>query len=545
MALNGLSDLLKFMAALSLLFANTASGTQLSIALKDYPGTSAVIDINPNACPETIPVTINANNKDEFNQGGMLRKVMVWAQMNIQLTCPDIRVIQVKGMVDGVPVYTGSAQRTENWRLVDASPAASSPLAQQGSERTTGQSSVSEQKPQTRSAKLTPQMQPQPSQSETQYSVSTSIQQCDLLASHPDDPEAYSSGVTDEKLNANAVIQTCKTAVRAEPKIPRLHFQLARGYLKADQFENAIEQLLDAAQEGHGGALAYLGDIHVDGGPGIEADPKLAQSLYERAVASGFEPAKKILAEFEDKTDEFAKAELEENANEKINNTENSGKLRAYVMPGIVDNIYNRKFSAIEYSEAWVKDYLFNIADNIKAICESNFTQKEVDDLKAEIDVDHFNIGETKIVANVMGPLVKLAEALKDPKKFMSEEIKRSSPYDDPFTAGLEDTKALFERHSCRTQGLAQFAKNLKAYVHNDEAPLPGPNAIMNACLKDPPPSKYKASDFCICFAGGLKDSRVSQANRKELPKNFKETAIKIMNIDRNRSQFQGCRSGI
>ena len=108
----------------------------------------------------------------------------------------------------------------------------------------------------------------------------------------------------------------------------------------------------------------------------------------------------------------------------------------------------------------------------------------------------------------------------------------------------MKDTEALFQRHICKTPGPAKFAKNLKGYVENEEAPLPATNAIMNACLRDPPPSKYKASDFCTCFAGGLNNARVSQANRKGLTSNFKDAATRIMNIDRNRGVFQACRTG-
>lgn len=370
------------------------------------------------------------------------------------------------------------------------------------------------------------------------------VQECDALAAHPDDPEAFTTGISDEKLNAPTTIRACEAAVKAEPQTPRLHFQLARGYLKANNIESAIEQLIAAGEQGHGASLAYLADLHVEGAPGIDADPALARSLYERSVASGFQPAKKILAEFEDKTAEYAKAETEEHEPAKSAGATNSANLKPYVIPGIVDNIYNRKFDNIEYREAWVKEYLFNIADNIRAICESNFTQREVDRLKAEADADHFNLGQARLGATLMGGMALLAQAMKNPNEFMSQAASSGSASEDPFDVAMKDTEALFQRHMCKTPGLAQFAKNLKAYVQNDEAPLPATNAIMNACLKDPPPSKYKASEFCLCFAGGLSNASVSQANRKGLTKNFKETAINIMNIDRNRGQFQACRSG-
>ena len=98
--------------------------------------------------------------------------------------------------------------------------------------------------------------------------ASAAVRLCDVLAAHPDDPEAFAAGVADAKLDAKAAIAACEQAVKAEPQTPRLHFQLARGYLKADRFENATEQLIAAA----------------------------------------------ILKEFEDKTAEFEKAEQDEAA---------------------------------------------------------------------------------------------------------------------------------------------------------------------------------------------------------------------------------------
>lgn len=370
------------------------------------------------------------------------------------------------------------------------------------------------------------------------------VQECDALAAHPDDPEAFTAGISDEKLNAPTAIRACEAAVKAEPQTPRLHFQLARGYLKANNIESAIEQLIAAGEQGHGAALAFLADLHVEGAPGIDADPALARSLYERSVASGFQPAKKILAEFEDKTDEYAKAEAEENVAAKSSVATNSATLKPYVMPEIIENIYNRKFDDIRFNESWTKEYLFNIADNIRAICESHFTQREVDSLMANAKADHYRIGQAAVGAAVLGSMAALVDALKNPGAYMPQAASSGSVSEDPFDVAMKDTEALFQRHMCKTPGLAQFSKNLKAFVENDEAPLPAPDAIMNACLSNPPPSKYKPMDFCLCFGGGLDKARVSQVHRKNLVKNFRETAIAIMTIDRNVSQFRGCRSG-
>lgn len=138
------------------------------------------------------------------------------------------------------------------------------------------------------------------------------VQLCDEGGAHPDDPEAVSAGVANDKIDTTSLIAACEGAVKIDGKTPRLRFQLARGLLLIDLFEPAVEQLVAAAEEGHGASLAYLADLHLQGAPGIEADPALAQSLYQQAVASGFAPAQAILNEFQDRTEEFTQAEKEE-----------------------------------------------------------------------------------------------------------------------------------------------------------------------------------------------------------------------------------------
>ena len=147
-----------------------------------------------------------------------------------------------------------------------------------------------------------------------QADLAKAVNQCDALAAHPQDPEATVAGVVDEKVNAPAAISSCELAIKQNGVPPRLRFQLARAYLGAGRLEDAVEQLLAAAEEGHGASLAYLADIYLDGVPGIEADPDLAYSLLEKAVEAGFAPAKAVMAEFKDVTKEVAEADAEEAA---------------------------------------------------------------------------------------------------------------------------------------------------------------------------------------------------------------------------------------
>jgi len=368
---------------------------------------------------------------------------------------------------------------------------------------------------------------------------------CDGLAAHPDDPEAVRPGVTDEALVARSVLIACEAAVRDAKETPRLRFQLARGYLKADRTEDAVEQLVSAAEQGHGGALAYLGDLYLHGAPGIEADPSVAHGLYQNALASGFAPAEALLEQYEDWTAELAKAEAEEQEELAREQAAAAAGIpyAKYHKPDIIENIFARRFDNIPYNEAWVKLYLYYVADNIRAICEGGFTQSEVHALENASNADVFNLDKSALAAGVQGGLAALAAMMKNPLVFVQQEA--AAQAEDPFEPSLNDTAALLQRHGCNTKDIERLAVNLKAYVHNEDAPIPPPDGIVNACLNDPPPSKYNKADFCLCFAGGLHSASVPQGHRKRLLTDFKEAAIAIMDRENNKHQFQACRYGI
>lgn len=119
---------------------------------------------------------------------------------------------------------------------------------------------------------------------------------CDQSAAHPDDPKKGRkiNGIKDDDLDIPTAIKNCTAAVDLAPDLPRMQFQLARAYLAGNRVEEAIELLNDASTAGHGGAIAYLGDIMLYGLAGFESDPELAKSLYQQASKAGFKPAAQL-----------------------------------------------------------------------------------------------------------------------------------------------------------------------------------------------------------------------------------------------------------
>ena len=341
---------------------------------------------------------------------------------------------------------------------------------------------------------------------------------CDQTAAHPDDPLARSKGITDADLDASAVITNCEAEVAADPVSPRLPFQLARGYLKAGRAEDAIEQLVVAAKGGHGGALAYLGDLYLDGGAGFEADPVLAHSLYERAAKAGFTPAKTILAQFEDVTDSEGAATSTLDVNTKYNN------------PEIVDNILKGDLDAVPFGELYTKAYLANMAENISGTCEGHFTSREVSMLKLEAVEKSVEMTAEAGLTSLMGMLMGVAQMVQNPGAFVHQQAEAAIDQDQLPEQAMKDTFTFINRYGCSSREMGQFSRNLVSYIRNEGAPRMSTDQMYSQCQREARPTgRYDAKNFCMCFVSAMSQTGVSRANRKGLSSDFWGTAQKMM----------------
>lgn len=343
---------------------------------------------------------------------------------------------------------------------------------------------------------------------------------CDQVAAHPDDPVARSKGITDANLDASTVITYCEAEVAADPVSPRLPFQLARGYLKAGRVEDAIEQLVTAAKGGHGGALAYLGDLYLDGGAGFEADPVLAYSLYERAARAGFTPAKTILAQFEDVTNS-------EDANAATAALDVNTK---YINPEIVDNVLTGDLDAVPFDELYTKAYLANMAENISGACEGHFTRREVSMLKLEAVEKSVEMTAEAGLTNLMGMLMGVAQMVQNPGAFVHQQAEAAIDQDQLPQDAMKDSFALMNRYGCGSRELGQFSRNLVSYIRNEGAPRMSTDQMYSQCQREARPTgRYDAKNFCMCFVSAMSQTAVSRANRKGLSSDFWGTAQKMM----------------
>jgi TPR repeat protein len=352
---------------------------------------------------------------------------------------------------------------------------------------------------------------------------------CDRLAAHLNDPEARAAGVGDDALDADAVVGVCGAEAAADPAAARLSFQLARGYLKAGRAEEAVESLVAAAKGGHGGALAYLGDIYLDGAAGLEADPALAHALYRQASAAGFAPARAMLAQFEDYTERAAAVDDAEASGASESAAAPPDDVK-FLNPEIVDNVIRGELDAVPYGELYTKMYLVHMAENISGECGEQFSGAQIDALKRDAALKSVDMTPESGLAMLMGALMGAAHMTQNPEAFLGQQIKAAQEQDRLPTDAMKDAFALMRRHPCGSRELGQFSRNVVSYVRNEGAPRMSTNQMFASCQQEARPTgRYDAKNFCMCFVSAMSQAAVSRADRKGLASDFWPTAQRMM----------------
>jgi hypothetical protein len=125
-------------------------------------------------------------------------------------------------------------------------------------------------------------------------SVTDIVQECDVLAAHPSDPQRVSEGVADDRIVARLAIVACETAIKADAADPRHVFQLGRALLASGRKADATPQFQKAADRGYAAAWAYLGDAY-QFGYGVPVDLEKARGAYIKSVQGGFQAASDLV----------------------------------------------------------------------------------------------------------------------------------------------------------------------------------------------------------------------------------------------------------
>lgn len=489
-------------------------------------------------CQDNVIVSIKAPTSESFGGDRLtLQRMLGQIRLFLEEECPQAKAVRIAGVVEPEgTVFLGAASKAAGWALTTGAPA----LA------------ITASKP---SEAPRPSFQPLNKTTDSAVvPIHNVIQMCDRLGAHPDDPEAFARGVDDVSLNAHEVISACESAIKHDKISPRLAFQLGRGYLKAEQVEDAIEQFIKAAKEGHGGALAYLGDIHLDGGPGIDPSPSAAYALYSKAAASGFIPANKMLEQFEDYTDRVVAADREEKqlqAKPNIGSVSSSSSGMTYINPDIIENLLRGDLDAVSNNEAWVKEYLVEVADSISQECKMHFTSADVKYLRTTAALTGLDMTPGGGFAGVINAVERVQKLLSPSmnggsigagvQTMIGDARDADNAYMKLLEEAIKDSFVLMTKNKCGSQRLSSFSKSLTAYINNDDAPRQSVDQLIQSCQKTENKANSKEGyQFCVCIARKLIDgASMTRAERKGLARDFQGGAQRI--IDKNKNHFRQC----
>lgn len=127
-------------------------------------------------------------------------------------------------------------------------------------------------------------------------SVFRFVQDCDILAAHPDDPQRMADGIGDDQIVPRLAILACEDAIDLDPEEPRFAFQLGRALLAVGQQDDAFALFQTASGADYAAAWAYLGDAH-QFGLGTPVDGQQAYQAYQKALDLGFLAAEGQIAQ--------------------------------------------------------------------------------------------------------------------------------------------------------------------------------------------------------------------------------------------------------
>jgi TPR repeat protein len=176
------------------------------------------------------------------------------------------------------------------------------------------------------------------------------VQECDILAAHPDDPERMAEGVPDDRIVPRLAIRACKEATKGDATDPRFAFQLGRALLTQGKKKESFEQFRKAAGANHAAGLAYLGDAY-QFGHGVEADLQKALDAYKKAAERGFEKAQGQIEQMTFNKDLYT-----------------LDLLNLFFSQSFLD--LNMKSDSIESATKWiVRSYVFSLTQKLMAEC--------------------------------------------------------------------------------------------------------------------------------------------------------------------------------
>jgi hypothetical protein len=132
-----------------------------------------------------------------------------------------------------------------------------------------------------------------------EVSVLDDVEECDLLAADPSDPQRVSEGVADNGIIPRLAVRACELADRQRPAELRFAFQLARALIASNRATQAKAHLERAASGHYGAAIAALADLRAEaiGTQSASATERLsaaraalreAVAMHDQALRAGY-----------------------------------------------------------------------------------------------------------------------------------------------------------------------------------------------------------------------------------------------------------------
>lgn len=113
------------------------------------------------------------------------------------------------------------------------------------------------------------------------------VTECDVLVSHPLDPDRVTEGVSSSAVNHEQGITACRAAIAEDSANARLNYQLARVLFYDGQTSAAMLYLDKAADGDYRQAQFVLGYILAGGINGVEQDLCRAEMLWSKSARNG------------------------------------------------------------------------------------------------------------------------------------------------------------------------------------------------------------------------------------------------------------------
>lgn len=173
-------------------------------------------------------------------------------------------------------------------------------------------------------------------------SVFELVQDCDLLAAHPEDPQRMAEGVADDAIIPRLAITACQGPAERSGEDARFAFQLGRALLSQGRKREAVAQFEKAAKADYAAAHAYLGDAY-QFGYHVPVDSAKAIEHYRKAIAGGFESARRQIDQLTFDPSRF--------------------------VAGAIGDLYGGRFDALRKADPKLRNYVFNFAQQIMEAC--------------------------------------------------------------------------------------------------------------------------------------------------------------------------------